>query len=166
MTSRKTALSLRFALAAAALAALPLMGSSVAMAEEGEGVPEECALTISGDDQMQFDQKELSVPSSCETVSLTLEHTGSMDASAMGHNWVLAPTDAYEEIAQAGMQAGPDAGYLPEDDRIIAATDIIGGGESTTVEFSTADLAGQDLTFFCSFPGHYAMMNGTFTVTE
>ncbi|MGQ7247739.1 azurin [Halomonas sp. V046] len=144
--------------------AATLLMTSVASASDGGD--DACSMTISSNDQMQFDKSELSVPASCETVSLTLEHAGTMDKTVMGHNWVLAGTDDYEEIAKAGMQAGLDNQYLPPDDeRILAATDVIGGGESTTIEFSTDALEGRDLTFFCSFPGHYSMMKGSFTVT-
>lgn len=128
---------------------------------------EACELTITGNDQMQFDKDELSVPASCDEVTLTLEHSGEMDIEAMGHNWVLTATDDYEDVAQAGMGEGLENDYLPEDDdRIIAHTEVIGGGDSTTITFSSEDLAGRDLTFFCSFPGHYAMMKGSFTVDE
>ncbi|MBR9770150.1 MAG: azurin [Gammaproteobacteria bacterium] len=142
--------------------------SAVAVADDGaaDNVAEECRLTIDSTDQMQYDKSELSVPASCETVSLTLTHSGSMAKNVMGHNWVLAPTDAYQEIASAGMQAGLDSNYLPEDDRILAATDIIGGGESTSITFDTEGLADQDLTFFCSFPGHSSMMKGSFSLTS
>ena len=52
--------------------------------------------------------------------------------------------------------------YLPKKDpRVLAHTAVIGGGQSTSVTFSTAALRkGGDYTFFCSFPGHFAMMKG------
>lgn len=168
MNALSTTRAWRLALSTAALSTLTLAltGASVAMATEGD-IPEECALTISSNDQLQFDKSELSVPASCSTVSLTLKHSGSLAKAVMGHNWVLTTTEDFQSVAQAGMQAGPDAGYLPaDDDRVLAATDLIGGGESTTTEFSTEGLADKDLTFFCSFPGHYALMKGTFQVTE
>lgn len=129
-------------------------------------VAEECQLTIDSTDQMQYDKSEMSVPASCETVSLTLTHSGTMAKNVMGHNWVLAPSDAYQEIASAGMQAGLDNNYLPDDDRIVAATDVIGGGESTQITFSTEGLDDKDLTFFCSFPGHSSIMKGSFSLSE
>ena len=65
----------------------------------------------------------------------------------------------------AGMSAGVDHDYLPKDDpRILAHTKLVGGGESTSVTFKTDGLAGKDLTFFCSFPGHFALMKGSFKV--
>ena len=50
------------------------------------------------------------------------------------------------------------------DARVLATTKLIGGGESSSVTFKTDGLAGKDLTFFCSFPGHFAMMKGSFKV--
>ncbi|QEA38161.1 azurin [Pistricoccus aurantiacus] len=128
---------------------------------------DECTLTIEGNDQMQFNKEEMTVPASCNEVTIELEHTGEMAADVMGHNWVLAESSVSEEVATAGMQAGMDNDYLPQDDdRIIAHTEIVGGGETTSVTFSTADLADKDLTFFCSFPGHYAPMHGKFIVKQ
>lgn len=61
------------------------------------------------------------------------------------------------------MTAGPGNDYVkPGDERVVAHTKVIGGGESTAVTFATATLAaGGDYAFFCSFPGHWAVMKGT-----
>jgi azurin len=51
------------------------------------------------------------------------------------------------------------------DPRIIAATELIGGGEQTTVTFDLSGLEpGGDYTFFCTFPGHFVLMNGKFII--
>lgn len=126
---------------------------------------DECKLVIEGTDQMSFSEKKMTAPASCETVKVVLKHTGSMAKDMMGHNWVLTKTDDMQAIVKEGAAAGLDNDYLPQgDDRIIAATEVIGGGETTEVEFSTADLAGEKLTFFCSFPGHSGIMKGRFEV--
>ena len=39
---------------------------------------------------------------------------------------------------------------------------MLGGGEETTIEFEAP--AKGEYTFICSFPGHYALMNGKFIV--
>ncbi|RCW72890.1 azurin [Pseudorhodoferax soli] len=121
-----------------------------------------CALTIASNDQMQFDQAELKVAGDCTTVELTLKHTGSLPATAMGHNWVLTATAAMRSVALAGMNAGAAANYVkPGDERVLAATPVVGGGGSTKISFSTAKLAkGGDYSFFCSFPGHWSVMKG------
>jgi azurin len=71
-------------------------------------------------------------------------------------------------IVNAGMAAGPSRGYLPEHDaRVIAATPIVGGGESATVKFATGLLRpGTHYAFFCTSPGHSTLMRGKFRFGE
>lgn len=137
----------------------------VALLAGSQAWGQECAVTIEGNDQIQFVQKELKVSSSCAEVTLTLKHIGQLPANVMGHNWVLAPTADWQAVAQAGQAAGPP-NYVPSgDDRVLAATDVIGGGTETTITFSLAGLqAGGDYTYFCSFPGHFVLMNGKFII--
>ena len=121
-----------------------------------------CAVSIDSTDQMSFSQKEIKVGADCSQVKLTLRHTGKLAATAMGHNWVLTRTPDYQPVAMAGMRTSLADSYLPRGDaRVLAHTAVIGGGQTTSVTFSTAKLAkGGDYTFFCSFPGHFAMMKG------
>lgn len=123
-----------------------------------------CDLVINSDDKMIFDKSELKIASSCKEVKLTLNHTGTLPVAAMGHNWVLSETSKVRSIANAGMNAGPDNAYIkPDDERVIAHTKLIGGGETTTITFKTDKLtAGADYSFFCSFPGHSGVMKGKF----
>lgn len=129
------------------------------------GFAQECSLTIEGNDQIQFDKKEMRVSSSCEEVTVTLKHVGQLAANVMGHNWVLTATEDYMAVAQAGQAAGPP-NYVPaNDERVIAATEVIGGGEEVSVTFDLSRLeAGGDYTYFCTFPGHYVLMNGKLIV--
>jgi len=86
----------------------------------------------------------------------------------MGHNWALTLTENAQSVAQAGWQSGLENQYMPlDDERVIATTDIIGGGESVSVAFASSLLdANEDYTFFCSFVGHFSLMKGIFTVNE
>jgi azurin len=82
----------------------------------------------------------------------------------MGHDWVLARDSDVSAIVNAGLAAGSKHGYLPESDhRIIAATKVVGGGESAVTKFSTGALQeGVRYAFFCTSPGHSTVMRGTF----
>ena len=119
-------------------------------------------LEIESSDQLQYNLTELKATAGAK-VSLTLKHTGKLAASVMGHNIVIlgAGEDMNEFIKQANA-AGPDSNYLHDGASVIAASKIIGGGESTTVEF-TAPAAGT-YDFLCTFPGHNALMKGKFIV--
>lgn len=121
-----------------------------------------CTVAIEGNDQMKFNLAEIKLAADCTQVDLTLKHTGKLAANVMGHNWVLTKTADAQSVAAAGLKATIADSHLPKGDaRVIAHTKIVGGGETTRISFSTAKLAkGGDYTFFCSFPGHYALMRG------
>jgi azurin len=124
----------------------------------------ECQIAIEANDLMQYDQKKLTVPASCGEVELTLKHTGKYPVSVMGHDWVLAKTADVTALTSAAKGAGLTHNYLPENDsRVLAATKVVGGGEETSIKFSTDKLSqGVSYTFFCSAPGHWTQMRGRF----
>jgi azurin len=123
-----------------------------------------CQLEITANDQMQYDKQTLSVPASCTQVTLTLHHAGKLPREAMGHNWVLVNGADFNAVANAGMGAGLADDYVqPGDKRVLAHTKTVGGGQTTSVSFSTSGLKpGGDYRYLCTFPGHYALMRGTF----
>ena len=150
---------MRNTLAAVALVAV----QALLMSTPVEAADDACKLEITGNDQMQYDKKELAVPATCKQVTLTIHHGGQLPAAAMGHNWVLVKTADVTTVANAGMSAGLANNYLtPGDTHVIASTKIIGGGQSATVSFPTSKLTkGGDYTFMCTFPGHYVIMKGS-----
>jgi azurin len=127
---------------------------------------DECSLSVEANDLMQFNVRSLQVPSSCQHVEVQLRHVGKQDAHVLGHDWVLARTADVSALTNAGMAAGFERGYLPAGDaRILASTGIVGGGQAASITFSMEKLVpGGDYTFFCSFPGHAALMRGRFVI--
>ncbi|MBC3758046.1 azurin [Hyunsoonleella sp. SJ7] len=122
-------------------------------------------LVIAGTDAMQFDKKELRVKAG-QKVKLTLRHTGKMDVNVMGHNVVILK-QGVDISAFAGKAAtARDTKYIPAgaEGDIIAYTNMIGGGQTTSIEFDAPAPGTYD--FICSFPGHYALMKGKFIVEQ
>jgi azurin len=142
-------------------AAVLLLGAAAAHADP-------CKLTIESNDLLRFSARELAVPANCSQIELTLQNVGELPARVSGHDWVLARESDMPAIVNAGLAAGPAHGFVPENDaRVIAATHLVGGGESTTVHFNTAALVpGARYSFFCTSPGHSAMMRGRFLFGE
>ncbi len=134
---------------------------------KGPAVVSNCATTIDGNDAMQFDVSSISVPASCAQFTINLTHSGQMPAAAMGHNVVISAMSDMQAIASEGIGQGLANNYLKADDtRIIAHTKVIGAGETTSVTFDTSKIKGAGpYEFFCSFPGHSAMMKGTISVS-
>jgi azurin len=122
-----------------------------------------CKVDIAGTDQMSFDKKEIAIAADCTEVEVTLKHTGKMAVAQMGHNWVLSKTSDMQPVANDGLTAGVANDHIKKGDaRVIAHTKLIGGGQSTSVKFSTSTLKkGEAYSFYCTFPGHVALMKGT-----
>ncbi|ADG18168.1 azurin [Paraburkholderia atlantica] len=121
-----------------------------------------CDQAVKANDAMQFDVKEITVDKTCKRFTIKLEHTGKLPKTAMGHNWVLTSDADFQRVATGGVSAGAARDYVPDDAAVIAHSKVLGGGESATVSIDVARLAaGKVYTFFCSFPGHWAMMKGT-----
>lgn len=135
-------------------------------AEAAPAAGGDCKATIDSDDAMKYDPKEITVPSSCKQFSITLKHNGKMPAAAMGHNVVIAKTADKDGVLADGAAAKIENNFVkPNDERVVAHTKLIGGGQEDTLTFDVSKLAaGEAYEYFCSFPGHYAMMNGKLTV--
>ena len=131
-----------------------------------EAVVADCATTIEGNDAMRFNVNSITVPSSCSEFTINLQHTGQLPVAAMGHNVVITSASDMQAVAADGLAAGADNDYVkPDDERVIAHTELVGGGESTSVSFPVSAIQdGGPYEFFCSFPGHSALMKGTIQV--
>ena len=114
-------------------------------------------------DQMKYTFTQIDVAAG-RKVKLTLNHLGKMPKSAMGHNFVLLKAGVDPAaFAAAGIAAKATDYIAPgSDDKIIAKTPLLGGGESATVEFDAP--APGEYAFVCTMPGHSALMNGVLIV--
>ena len=134
--------------------------------EKPAAVVADCSTVIEGTDKMQFNVGSIVVPASCTEFNITLKHVGQMPVAAMGHNVVIARAADMHDIDADGIAAGAAAAYVKRDDtRVIAHTDLVGGGQTTSVSFPVNRIQGDGpYAFFCSFPGHSTMMKGTISV--
>lgn len=128
----------------------------------------DCSMELGSDDAMKFDTASIEVPASCDDFTINLVHTGVLDKKIMGHNVVVTKTADLQATATDGGAAGMPNNYVkPDDARVIAFSEIIGGGESTSLTFPVSKLsADEDYSFFCSFPGHWALMKGTVKLVD
>jgi len=120
-------------------------------------------IVISGDDSMKFDKTEIKVKAG-QKVKLTLRHKGKMDINVMGHNIVILKKGVNLASFAGKAATAKETKYIPESFKndIIAYTDLIGGKQTTSIEFDAPEVGTYD--FLCSFPGHYAIMKGKFIV--
>jgi azurin len=110
---------------------------------------------------LEFNKKALTVTHG-QQVKLTFDNNAPKD-SGMQHDWVLTTPDKAQDVANAGMAAGPDKGYVPDSADVVAHTRLLQPGEKETITFTAPAKPGK-YTYLCTFPGHYPMMQGTLTV--
>lgn len=129
--------------------------------DEGEGI-------VTGDASGNYIILEAIEVAPGEEIRITLTTESNLPPTAMSHNFILLSmgTDV-NAFVQAALQAR-DNEYIPADfeDQVIAHTDLVSDGESTSITFTAPEETGE-YDFLCSFPGHYAGgMHGTFVVQE
>lgn len=120
-------------------------------------------ISITGNDLMQFDKKAFTVTSG-QKVKLTFKNVGKQPKAAMGHNVVILKKGTNKAtFAVSAMTVGPAADYIPKDQKdILAHTKLLGPGEEESIIFTAPEPGNYD--YLCTFPGHFALMNGVMTV--
>lgn len=139
-----------------------LAGCGCADAESSDASPLN-AITITPDgNQMGFARTSFTVTAG-EEITLTFDNTAT--SPAMEHNVVILTDDNGDTIHRVGHAAlkAASSDYVPEDDAVLAATTVAAPGETVTVTFTAPSEPGK-YSYVCTFPGHYAMMQGTMTV--
>ena len=127
---------------------------------------ENCKIDISGSDMMRFDTNEINVDKNCDNFVITLKHSGNLPINAMGHNIVILETKNLQKIiSKINMSNGIENGFIPEMEEVLFKSKMIGGGQETTLELDLKVLnRGGDYMFICSFPGHFALMQGKLNI--
>lgn len=153
---------------ATAAASAPAAAASAGPAANGKpaAVVSNCSTEIEASDAMQYNVGSITVPASCANFKITLKHTGKLPVASMGHDVVITRQSDMQAVDQEGGAAGLKDGYIKAgDSRIIAHTKLIGAGQTASVSFPVSKIkSGGPYVFFCSFPGHSALMHGTISV--
>ena len=138
--------------------------SATETATTAQSAPETASNTVllKAGDNMKFDKSEITVNAG-ESVTLTLQHTGTMPKTGMGHNFVLLKQGVNNNAFATKALEARDHDYIPENsDEIIAHTKLLGGGEDDTIVFPAPEKGTYE--YLCTFPGHAAVMHGKFIV--
>jgi azurin len=108
-------------------------------------------------DELVYDKTSLTAKPG-EAIKLTFKN-GSAKAAGLQHNLVLVKPGTMDAVSAASIAAGAEKGWLAESPDIIVHTKLLDSGKSETLSFKAPTTPG-DYPYFCSFPGHNAMMKG------
>jgi len=147
------------------LFAEPVAEKTAPAAEAKEAAAEEkkadVEITVSCNDTMQFDKKEIEVKAG-QSIKLILKNAGKAPKAAMGHNLVILNKGADATAWAMKAMTARDTDFIPADEEstkaILAHTKLLGPGEEDSITFTITEAG--DYEFLCSFPGHSALMKG------
>lgn len=122
----------------------------------------ECDVNLETTQSMAYKTNEIVIKKSCSEVTLNFKNNGTMPKAVMGHNVVISKKSDMDAVLKDGMALGLAKNYIKDNDgRVVVASNVMGGGESTSVKFKTSAMnTNEPYVFFCSFPGHSAVMKG------
>ncbi|MBC8370543.1 MAG: hypothetical protein H8E25_11125 [Planctomycetes bacterium] len=84
----------------------------------------------------------------------------------MPHNLIVGHPNSVEELGKAAEAMGADGfnkDFVPDSDKVIAATQLVNTGETAVLKFSAPSEPGNYI-FVCTFPGHWQRMQGVMIV--
>jgi len=160
-TNAAAPLAVATSTAALPVPAAPSAAPAVPAAAQAAGAPA-LEITIKPDNAnpLAYDTKAITAKAG-QKIKLTFTNTH--PTLPQPHNIVigkLGTKDKMMTIAMSGMTL-VDKGYIPDSPDILAHTKLLQPGQSETIEF-TVPAAGE-YPYFCTFPGHVAIMNGVLT---
>ncbi len=134
-------------------------------ATETKKADQEITVIVPATNPMSFDKKTIEIKAG-ETISLTLDNQTTLPKLSMGHNLIILKKDADMTAYATKAMGAKDTEFVPADEEmkamVIAHTKLLGAKEKDTITFSIKEPG--EYKFLCTFPGHYAVMNGTITV--
>lgn len=150
----------RIAILAIALFAAPVLRAQDATALELK--PSTNAAT-----PLSYEKSDLTCKAGAK-VKVTFNNNGG--AVPQPHNFVLCKIGTDAKVMAAAMTMltdpkGMEKSYVPQSSDIIAFTKFAQPGQMESVEF-TAPMDPGDYPFFCTFPGHSALMKGVLKITQ
>jgi azurin len=126
------------------------------------GVTPQVYLDVStGESVPRFEKNDYTVKAG-QVVSLNFHNRSTVGHR---HNWVLVAPGTAKTVDREARQAGADRLWIPNSKDILAYVMMTDPGVSRIMVFRAPRVAG-DYPFFCSFPGHAAVMNGLLHVVE
>lgn len=117
--------------------------------------------------QFLYDKKEFTVKPG-QKVKLTLINPAD-SVTRQPHNLLIVKPGKKDVVGMAANAGMADPAFLttkqavPESPEILHHTKLVQAGEQDTIEFTAPTEAG-DYPYLCTYPGHWAIMNGIMKV--
>jgi putative heme-binding domain-containing protein len=116
------------------------------------------------EEEMRYDVPFFAVQAG-KSVQIVLENH-----DLMPHNLVVTVPGALKEVAQLGLETGPNNGwqglqYVPKSDKVLFATQMVPSDKQERLTFTAPSEPGE-YPYVCTFPQHWYRMYGVMVVVE
>lgn len=120
-------------------------------------VEQEDERLVTGEQDGEVYELEQILANPGEEIRIIMTSRSELPATAMAHNFILLEPDMETDDFVLESITAPDNEYIAPDleEFVIAATDLLAGGETDAIEFTVPEEVGE-FDFVCSFPGHFA----------
>lgn len=137
-----------------------------AQSQQPEPKPNICQVQVKVDDTTRFNPEQIAVPTTCKQFTVLLTHEGRLPKLATPRNWVLTKAEDANAVARDAELAGAANNWIkPNDERVLAASSVVGRGETVRVGVAMRDLMpGVQYTYLSTIPGFSPVLRGTLTV--
>lgn len=149
---------------------LTIASLSILFSSTGIRAEEAAEVKITADKiQFAFDIKEFTVKPG-QKVKLTLVNPTD-SVTRQPHNLLIVKIGKKDVVGMAANAGMTDPEFMttkqaiPESEDILFHTKLIQAGEEDTLEFTAPKEEG-DYPFLCTYPGHWAIMNGVMKVAK
>lgn len=142
------------------------MHTAVGQTQQPKEQAVSCSMELRVDDTLRFYPPTVEVPLTCEQFTILFSHRGRLPKVASPRNWVLTSQATADAVARDAELAGARNHWVkPHDERVLAASSVIGSGETVRIELEPANLAqGSHYTYLSTIPGFSPVLRGKLTV--
>ena len=122
-----------------------------------------CSTNLEGNTMMQYSSTNIEIDSPCSEFTIKFKNTSTVAKEYGGHNVIVSKEkdfNALTSLVDPTVHPGEN-GFLPNSNKIIAKSPIIGPNESYDVKIDVSKISsGEKYVFWCSFTGHWGVMKG------
>ena len=122
-----------------------------------------CSINLEGNTMMQYSFNTIEIDSSCSEFVIKFKNVSTVAKEYGGHNVIVSKDSDFGALTSLVDPTVHSAenGYLPNSNKLIAKSPIIGPNETYDVKIDVSKLiSSEKYVYWCCFTGHWGVMKG------
>lgn len=122
-----------------------------------------CSISLEGNTMMQYSSNTIEIDSSCSEFVIKFKNVSTVAKEYGGHNVIVSKDSDFAALTSLvdSTVHSAENGYLPNSNKLIAKSPIIGPNETYDIKIDVSKLnSSEKYVYWCSFTGHWGVMKG------